>query len=567
MTAQPYALTLEAVRAWGRARGHSDETLAAGEADAVRYLLSNLLDGLRREYEGVVSIGIDGRFTTFSLGGLSRIQAELRGCVDFSPARIRRVWRIASPGEAVEIDTAADAVNALVSALAESGVPLNLEALASDMLNAAANLLLDRLIAEARGGCARSPEPAWQGHTHFPFPGLRIGPTAEDVEACSSLSEEPVPFPIVRVGGLELLTRTGLARARWEARWTGDPPLEEDEIVLHPWHMSRSGPIRELLDEGRLDFSGRFLPVRPLASQRTCSIEATGYHLKLPVDATITGERRLLYPANLVNAPIVSAYAKAACVELGRDVLDCQADIASFRHIVDGLAPYLSAIIREPLPAGLPGDMVAAINLWAGPELAGQMIPGGDPDAAEEFFHHYCVAMFSGAVPAWVRYGIGLEPHIQNSILRFERGRPSGLIIRDLDSTILDRSLSEALMERSALRLPDESWSVMPSPSTGCLRLAHALFHGHLGTAGGALITRFGAKSRRLMEAREAAWARVISTLDARERRRAARIRRAAGTVKRMMTARLQRTMEMEFSPSRGATAPSTSLSATNVAE
>ena len=49
--------------------------------------------------------------------------------------------------------------------------------------------------------------------------------------------------------------------------------------------------------------------IAPQEAAPLCRILATGYDVKLPVDATLTGEHRLLYRLNRENAPLVSALA------------------------------------------------------------------------------------------------------------------------------------------------------------------------------------------------------------------------------------------------------------------
>src|SRR5205823_1339271 len=64
----------------------------------------------------------------------------------------------------------------------------------------------DRGIATPRGGLpgalgadARAIEPVYQGHPHYPFPGLRIGPSVTDVVECSNLCRETIALPMVAV--------------------------------------------------------------------------------------------------------------------------------------------------------------------------------------------------------------------------------------------------------------------------------------------------------------------------------------------------------------------------------
>src|SRR5262249_55534763 len=141
--------------------------------------------------------------------------------------------------------------------------------------------------------------------------------------------------------------------------------------------------------------SPRTVQAIPLASQRTCRIVGTGFDVKLPVNATLTGEHRILYPMNCENAPVISALATYFAGRDGSARIGFQTDLASIFHSEPALAPHLSAIFRAPV-AARPGEtVVPAINLWTGPCEGARLLRSANPGRIREFFERYCRALMA----------------------------------------------------------------------------------------------------------------------------------------------------------------------------
>ena len=197
-------------------------------------------------------------------------------------------------------------------------------ALNSDFENSVANVVLNRLLGKALGDRVHPLEPAYQGHQYYPFPALRVGPSLSQILECSNLSQAPVDLPLLEIGGCRLVTG---AFDNYEAclrAWSGlqieagSDPL----LPVHPWQLDLSPLVRELVSRKLAVLSRRGVEAIPLASQRTCRIVRTGFDLKLPVNATLTGELRLLYRVNCENAPVVSALAKRLLRASGWQTID-----------------------------------------------------------------------------------------------------------------------------------------------------------------------------------------------------------------------------------------------------
>jgi hypothetical protein len=83
-----------------------------------------------------------------------------------------------------------------------------------------------------------------------------------------------------------------------------------------------------------------------LASQRTCRLVHWDLDVKMPIDATITGEHRLLDDLNVSNAVTTSRIAKAMVDSIGNPIMALQRDVAAVFHMAPGLRPHLDASIN-----------------------------------------------------------------------------------------------------------------------------------------------------------------------------------------------------------------------------
>lgn len=410
-----------------------------------------------------------------------------------------------------------------------------------DFLNSVANLTLNRVLHQLRG-CAKAPEPAWQGHAYYPFPALRIGPAIGDIGACSHLNDRPIALMRARCLG---------ARGRRTARLTPDRApkwLADDVIVLHPWQLNHSTVVRELIDEGLLVVEPERLLAWPLASQRTFRLEDQSADIKLSVDATLTGERRLLFPINVANATHVSDLARRLIEGGAVPGLDVQDDIVSIDHVVPGIGPHVSAIVRAPLSAPPGETIIAAINLWTGPGLASSIFglaPGADPHA---FIYGYARLLFGAALLPWLRGGLAFEPHLQNTYVRVREGEPVAMVLRDLDGTIMDRDLVTPRARALGLQFHADTWAAMPGADTAEARLLHALHLGHLCIVASELLSKHRAQAALLTASLAQAWRDLEQDCSASERRCLQRLRARRAHVKRMLENRLSRSPGMSFS-------------------
>lgn len=503
-------VTLKQVRTWALGAGISRTDLQRHYRSSLLTCISNLTQALCRESLCPFSTGPD----RLQLGETMRLTAPARSGLPFDRLQITGWPTLEAPAHVRVLRTGGAFIRAITAIVpAWENRPYN-ENLRSDFHNSLANMVLNRVLVQLRPCNKIALEPAYQGHQTYPFPGLRLGPSLDTIVACSHLSDAPVKLAAVEFAALLQITRDDEPADGLLAKMLGTrlpahlaSELADAAILLvHPWQLSLSSGLKALLQAGNARVLDIDIPAVPLASQRTCRIQASGYDIKLPVDAVLTGEYRLLYRLNCENAVAVSAAMRSIVEREGMSgFFTGQFDVASLFHPLPALSPSLSAIIREPVP-GYGTSCHPAINLWTGACLAKHLVRNADH--AEQFFHRYYRTLLNGPLKMLLRHGMATEPHIQNTLFDFdEAGMPSRLIIRDIDATVLDpERWSGKGSASSPLALGADTWTHMPAFSEGCKRTMYAIHFGHMGTVIDFIERFYGCPRQRLIASMNEAW-------------------------------------------------------------
>jgi siderophore synthetase component len=543
-------MKLQEVRRWASGRGVSASDFRQVYDGALLHVISRLFQAIHRE----------NRLTRLSQDARGRWHLDVgRGPIVRAPASgplpFRRVetvgtpW-IVGPGRRHRVRTVEAFLAALRRCLARSEYSRVFPALRRDFKNSVANVVLNRLIGRSLGETARAIEPAYQGHHYYPFPALRIGPTLSQVLECSHLCQEPVDLPLLEIGDCRLVSAAFGSYEAWLRSWSGlhAEPGTAALLPVHPWHLSLSPIVRELLEKKLAGLFRGKIEAIPLASQRTCRVVRTGFDLKLPIDATLTGEHRLLYRLNCENAPVISVLAKRLLGVDGCRTIDFQEDLASIFHTEPALAPHLSAIIRSPVPTQPGESVIAAISLWAGRREAQVLLQSADSARIEGFFHRYCRALMMGPVQYCSQWGMAFEPHLQNVYVAMRDGLPSRIVLRDLDASILDARRIRPVLRDLGLDLAQDTWRAMPAFEIGSKRLVQAMLFGHLGEVMWCLMQSTGIKSDKLVSIVEDMWSDLTACAPSTSARRSIqKLRGWSNAVKATLRTRLTRSTTMEF--------------------
>ena len=545
-------MTLRDVRQWAGERRIGRARLARAYEAAFLVAVSRLLQGIYREDlapHAALWQSDAGRWF-LDLGREPMLRAPVSGPLPFRRLELTGFpWTIVAGRRRLLRNTRAF-LNALRPCLEPSELARHFDRLVADFDNSFAHLVLNRLIGLRLDAGAQAVEPVYEGHHYYPFPALRLGPSLKQVVGCSNLCREAIDLTLVAARPC-LFDSTAYAdhRACFRA-WAGlSLPRNADVVIpLHPWQLELSPVVRELVKRRWIAVLDLPLKAIPLASQRTCRILRTGFDVKLPIAATLTGEDRLLYPLNRANATAFSALARILLRASGESTLAFQWDMASMAHPEALIGMHLAAIVRAPVRRRAGELVVPALNLWCGPRQARTLLELRRPEHAYAFFRVYCRVLMRGVVDFYARWGMAFEPHLQNVYVALRDGMPSRMILRDLDSTILDPVRIRPIARANGVRLAPGTWQHMPDFATGGRRLAHAMMYGHLGEVMSYLARATPVDLARLSAAVEDSWDELIAqTPSPASRRRVRDLRVQADTVGAVLWRRITRATHLIF--------------------
>lgn len=305
--------------------------------------------------------------------------------------------------------------------------------------------------------------------------------------------------------------------ASWRAwqREAGRDPADWVPLPLHPLQRERilPGILDAGLEASGFDLEGPTTPCAPTLSVRTVVPQTGGLapHLKLALGVRLTSMRRNLSPRSCAMGPRISALLQEvlrrdAELRAGVDVVPELAGIwlGGADPVRGGPLRDLAAIVREnpsrcvgageiPIPASaLP--LTASIS--ERPFLL-ELGGGGKEGGGLEAFRAYAKLLLRPVLRLFLRYGILVEAHPQNSFLVVDaRGRPQRLLLRDFGGI----RIHEPTLRARGLDLdvhPDrltvtDTWGVARR------RLIHAVYQWHLGHLVTALSRYDGADPGRL---------------------------------------------------------------------
>jgi hypothetical protein len=543
-------ITFRAVKQWAVTQGIGSPRFNRACEKALLVAMSRLLQGIFREgharHAKLWQRDADRWF--LDLGRDPMLRAPVSGPLPFRRLELTGLpWTLVASRRRV-LRNSRTFLNALRVCLKPSRLSRYFDRLIADFDNSFANLVMNRLIAQRLDARAEAIEPAYEGHHYYPFPALRLGTPLQQVVECSNLNQKPIDLTLVAASPALFDSATYADYRECFHAWAGIPlPRNADVVIpLHPWQLALSPVIRELLKRKWIAVLDQRIAAIPLASQRTCRILKTGFDVKLPAAVTLTGEDRLIYPLNRANAVPFSSLARILLRDSSESSLDFQYDVATIAHADPLIGTHLAAIIRAPVKPRT-GEVVApALNLWCGPRQARTLLDLHNRDEAYKFFRAYCRVLMRGVIDFYARYGMAFEPHLQNVYVAIRDGMPSRMILRDLDSTILDPDRIRPIARQNGIRLARGTWQHMPT--TGGRRLAHAMMYGHLGQVMGYLGEAANTDPAHLNAAVEETWDELIAQApSATCRRRVLDLRRQADTVGAVLWRRVTRAGQTDF--------------------
>ncbi|HCT81477.1 MAG TPA: IucA/IucC family siderophore biosynthesis protein [Micromonosporaceae bacterium] len=265
-------------------------------------------------------------------------------------------------------------------------------------------------------GLARLEQAVVDGHPLHPCCRTRIGMSPAEVLAYAPEHRPTVALEVYLV-----------PPQRWLSTGTGLPP----RLPVHPWqreHVLTSYPF--------LRPAGHQIPARPLMSLRTlASVAEPSRHYKTAIDVQMTSAVRIVSPAAVRNAPVLSHLLTMISADLGINVWPEPAAGAVLSDDGSPLRELAVSTRRAVLPG--PNEVILPIAALAAPSPA-----DGRPLICEAVTLGYgghpagFLADLAGLILppllTLLQRGVALEAHGQNLLVTLTHGRPSGLSYRDI---------------------------------------------------------------------------------------------------------------------------------------
>ena len=457
--------------------------------------------------------------------GSDQLQVWIAGAPLVVPLARLGAFELDSPRLAEIDDPRLDGPFALLDEIVDrEGLPtfdhIRLEAELLDSIRNLAQARLARLVRERLVGAAElAGDPRLSDPEHFVTDGHPwhvMARTRLGLRPAEVVRHAPEQLAGAAIGCVEIAAELAQVTGDWldeAARWFGRASPGFVRVPVHPAQRRRLARLYpELLADGRI----RPIEIAPVSSRSLLSLRtvalAPDRHLKLAVDVHTTSTRRWVSPMSVHNGP-----------ELTRTLAHLQArdPIAAKLRVLGepsaaGLAPerigalagQLGAIFRDvPTATGERAWVCAAIDeRWPGRpervlELAASGYPGGSRERLEALVDAWIAELIPPALRLFVGYGIALELHLQNTLVRVREGRVLGFCVRDLGGIRIHGP-----------RLAEAGLVVTPSFAPGSFiltddldevrgKLEHTLFHAHL--------THLFTVAGRLGVDEDGAWART----------------------------------------------------------
>lgn len=304
-----------------------------------------------------------------------------------------------------------------------------------------------------------------QGHNLHPCAKTKMDMKAHDVFAYSPEFEHPVPLRFIALhkksaewnyseGKEEILFQAFPNLRKCMDRELQEQDLNSEDYIpvpVHPWQMEHILPViyecelQERIVVPITDFCEQSYAT---ASFRTLLTGELG--IKGAIRSQMTSTVRSISPQTANNAALVTDVIKKIMKRepaLNRIFVPVyELGGGSLRSEQEDKKRNLSFVVRESISKYVGENEVAVV----GAALYSDSLVTGKPvlldiikeyarainvsslsEAASVFFSEYASILLEGCLTLMVKYGIGLEAHLQNIVSVFRNGRPVRMLFRD----------------------------------------------------------------------------------------------------------------------------------------
>lgn len=293
----------------------------------------------------------------------------------------------------------------------------------------------------------------WSGHNRYPFPKL-IDELSEKDLGCylkrfspkmhvAIIDKREIVFSSTKHESYESFLYKRMPLFLKEIKNKHFFKTSQTVIPIHSFQLDRDNSLKKMIKSNRIKIVKIPYPYYLLTSNRTIFAKKDSICLKLPINITITSEKRLIFQSFCHNAPIFSTIIENIIKKDKRinEKFSISSDIASVRVNDYWMAKHLCAIFREPVmdirhsyPAN---HLYELIDISKNRRVLNRLFYSkfrNDKNKIRFFFSLYISVLLRGPLIIFAKYGITLEPHLQNSFIVFDNNfMPGKLILRDID--------------------------------------------------------------------------------------------------------------------------------------
>ncbi len=222
-------------------------------------------------------------------------------------------------------------------------------------------------------------------------------------------------------------------------------------LPIHPWQYKNTiqDKFKEQMDEGLIVPTQCRLKVTPTMSFRTVMpVKRLSPHIKLATGIHTTSAMRTVSPGSVHNGPRLSQVLNALLDKEGHfdNTLLIANDLAGL-HAEHSQGKHLSVIFRQSPQDILTEDetSVPLATLFNHSPFSHKPLLVDIIDTLKlepmRFFKDYCQMMLKGQLTLYLKFGIALEAHQQNTLIVFNEKGASKHINRDLGGVRIYRPL------------------------------------------------------------------------------------------------------------------------------
>jgi len=362
--------------------------------------------------------------------------------------------------------------------------------------------------ADPLSGYLASEQGLWFGHPNHPAPKARLWPAhlAQETYAPEFQARTPLHLFEVPLEGLSV-GANGLSKAQVLAGFADQSQARPGYAVIcmHPVQAQlfmQDGRVQRLLKSAAIvDLGATGLMANPTASIRTWYIEGHEFFIKGSLNVRITNcvrknawyelESALMIDRIFRNLQLTQPETLGGLSVVAEPGLLSWAPQQASEADSHWFREQTGAILRENfcLDTGTDSSIMAGTLFARGLHLRPLVhefltrFNGNDLHDQQllSWFDDYQALLLRPVLALFFNHGIVMEPHLQNSVLVHDNGRPQRLLLRDFEGVKLTEELGTSRIDTDVH--PRVRESLLYSRQQGWNRIVYCLFVNNLSEA------------------------------------------------------------------------------------